>query len=34
MMHFAKAASILGFQNMFQPEQVSNLQEKFVAHME
>lgn len=34
MMHFAKAASILGFQNMFKPEEVNVLQEKFYNHME
>ena len=33
-MQFAKAASILGFQNFFQPEATSELQEQFASHME
>ena len=34
-MHLAKAASILGFQNMFSDNQASyELHEKFAAHME
>ena len=36
MMHFAKAASILGFHNFFPPSAPTDLhlREKFAAHME
>jgi len=34
MMHFAKAASILGFQNMFHQEAPRELHEQFHGHME
>ena len=34
MMHFAKVASILGFQNMFHKEAPLEVHEKFTAHME
>ena len=34
MIHFTKAASILGFQNFFPPQAQSELREKFANHME
>jgi len=33
-MHFAKAASLLGFQGFFKQEAPTQLHEKFSAHME
>jgi C1A family cysteine protease len=34
MMHFAKAAAILGFENMFMQDEVSELHMKFKTHMD